>query len=75
MTKKISYYLFIYIFSIVVYLFLNIYNLNNNLMKNTEYFLKNVAKSLSFVIREDYLLYWSYAVCWTRATWISKNSG
>lgn len=68
MTKKISYYLFIYIFSIVVYLFLNIYNLNNNLMKNTEYFLKNVAKSLSFVIREDYLLYWSYAVCWTRAT-------
>ncbi len=50
---KKDFILFIYIFSIVVYLFLNIYNLNNNLMKNTEYFLKNVAKSLSFVIRED----------------------
>ena len=56
MTKKISYYLFLYIFSIVVYLFLNIYNLNNNLMKNTEYFLKNVAKSLNFVLTEEYLL-------------------
>lgn len=55
MTKKISYYLFFYIFSIVIYLFLNIYNLQNNLMKNSEYFLKNVAKSLSFVLTEEYL--------------------
>ena len=25
-------------------------------MKNTEYFLKNVAKSLNFVLTEEYLL-------------------
>lgn len=55
MTKKISYYLFIYIFSIIIYLILNIYNLKNNILENSQYFLKNISKSLIFLLTDDYL--------------------
>ena len=55
MSKKLYLYLFIYVSSIAFYLYLNINDLKNSIFENAEYFLKNTAKSINFILPDEYL--------------------
>jgi len=55
MSKKLCLYLFIYILSIAFYLYLNINDLKNSVTENAQYFLKNSAKSINFILPDNYL--------------------